>query len=619
MARRREFDDLPLVPLSKRTLREALQLARYLWPYRLRMLAALVALGISSSLMLTFPQLAGSLVDSALTGQESHRRFALPWQGNLNAVAATCAVVLAFHALFGFVQAYLFNEVGARGLTDLRRDTYGRLIRLPLAFFAGRRVGELSGRLTADLSQIQETLAMAIPQFLRQIAILVGGVVLIALTSMRLTLVMLATLPPMIAIAVAFGRRIRRNAREGQDRLGESNVVVEETLQGVATVKAFTSEAHEGTRYGSALQAFLTVALRGARYRGMFVSFIVFGLFGGIVIVLWYGAYLVKQGVEQGAANGLSGGELTQFMLYTVFVAGAMGSFAELYSQMLRTLGATQRVRELLREPAEEVDTAGTVPGPRLRGEVAFEDVTFAYQSRKEVTVLRGLSLAARPGERIALVGPSGAGKSTTVAILLRFYDPDGGRVLVDGRDAREYPLHELRGQIAVVPQDVLLFGGTIAENIAYGRRGATEEEIIEAARQANADGFICSFPEGYKTLVGERGVQLSGGQRQRVAIARAILKNPAILVLDEATSSLDAESEGLVQQALDRLMEGRTSLVIAHRLATVRKADRIFVMRDGRVVESGTHDELIAQDGGLYKMLSEMQFDTGKTAEATE
>jgi ATP-binding cassette subfamily B protein len=612
MARRREFEDLPLVPLSKRTLREALQLARYLWPYRLRMLAALIALGISSSLALCFPLLAGSLVDSALPGQTSVRQLSLPWHGDINAVAATAAGVLAFQALFGFVQAYLFNEVGARGLTDLRRDTYGRLIRLPMGFFAGRRVGELSGRLAADLSVIQDTLAMAIPQLLRQIAFLVGGVVLISLTSMRLTLVMLASVPPLIAIAVAFGRKIRRNAREGQDRLGDSNVVVEETLQGVATVKAFTSEAHEQTRYGNALQAFLTVALRGARYRGMFVSFIVFGLFGGIVIVLWYGARLVQE-------KDLSSGELTQFMLYTIFVGGAMGSFADFYAQMLRTLGATQRVRELLREPAEEVDTAGTDQTPRLRGEVAFEDVTFAYQSRKEVTVLRGLSLSARPGERIALVGPSGAGKSTTVAILLRFYDPDSGRVLVDGRDAREYPLHELRGQIAVVPQDVLLFGGTIAENIAYGRRGATEEEIIEAARKANADGFIRSFPEGYKTLVGERGVQLSGGQRQRVAIARAILKNPAILVLDEATSSLDAESEGLVQQALDRLMEGRTSLVIAHRLATVRKADRIFVMRDGRVVESGTHDELIAQDGGLYKMLSEMQFDMGKTAEATE
>jgi ABC-type multidrug transport system fused ATPase/permease subunit len=607
MARRREFDDLPLVPLSKRTLHEALQLARYLWPYRLRLLVGLIALAISSSLALAFPQLAGSLVDSAQTGQTMAPRISLPWQQDVNAVALTLAAVLACQALFSFVQAYLFNEVGARGLTDLRRDTYGRLIRLPMGFFAGRRVGELSGRLAADLSQIQETLATAVPQLLRQIAFLVGGVVLIALISLRLTLVMMVSLPPLIAVAVTFGRKIRRTAREGQDRLGDSNVVVEETLQGVATVKAFTSEAHEQNRYGSALQAFLTVALRGARYRGMFVSFVVFGLFGGIVVVLWYGARLVQEG-------SLKPGELMSVMLYAVFVGGAMGSFAEFYSQMLRTLGATQRVRELLREPAEESDASGTGPGPRLRGEVAFEDVTFAYQSRKEVTVLRGLSLAARPGERIALVGPSGAGKSTTVAILLRFYDPDGGRVLVDGRDAREYLLHELRGQIAVVPQDVLLFGGTIAENIAYGRRGATEDEIIEAARQANADGFIRSFPDGYKTLVGERGVQLSGGQRQRVAIARAILKNPAILVLDEATSSLDAESEGLVQQALDRLMEGRTSLVIAHRLATVRKADRIFVMREGRVVESGTHEELIGQEEGLYRMLSEMQFDMGKT-----
>lgn len=339
----------------------------------------------------------------------------------------------------------------------------------------------------------------------------------------------------------------------------------------------------------------------------MFVSFIVFGLFGGIVLVLWYGARLVL-------AGELSIGELARFMLYAMFAGGAMGSFAELYSQIQRTLGATQRVRELLNEQPELLSFAGPGASVRhLRGEVIFDSVSFRYPSRPEVEVLRALSLAAHSGERIALVGPSGAGKSTVVALLLRFYDPQTGRILIDGRDARSYSLPELRGQMALVPQDVLLFGGSIAENIAYGRPEASAEEIVEAVRQANADAFIRGFPEGYQTSVGERGVQLSGGQRQRIAIARAILKDPAILILDEATSSLDSESEYLVQQALERLLEGRTSLVIAHRLATVRQADRIFVLKEGEIVESGTHVELQKRAGGLYRLLAERQFDLGE------
>jgi ATP-binding cassette subfamily B protein len=609
MARFRGNDNLPPTPVTRQALREALRLAGYLWPYKGRFAAALALLLGSSLLTLAFPYLAGSLIDSALPAGAvpAPAARALPWHGNVNAVAGTLAAVLGVQAVFSFLQAYWFNLVGASGLTDLRRDTYGRLIRLPLGFFAGRRVGELTSRIAADLAQIQETLAFAVPHFLRQSAMLCGGVLLIALTSGRLTLLMLVSIPPLIAVAVGFGRKIRRTAREAQDRLAESNVVVEETLQGVANVKAFTNEDYEQRRYGTALLAFLAATLRGARYRGAFASFIVFGLFGGIVLVLWYGARLVQTG-------DLSVGELTRFMLYAMFVGGAMGSFAELYSQIQRTLGATQRVRELLNETPEELHPAAPRV-QRLRGEVVFDAVSFAYPSRKEVGVLRGLSLAARPGERVALVGPSGAGKSTVVSLLLRFYDPGGGRVLIDGRDARDFALHELRGQIAIVPQDVFLFGGSIADNIAYGRPGASEEEVVEAARKANADGFIRAFPDGYRTTVGERGVQLSGGQRQRVAIARAILKDPAILVLDEATSSLDSESESLVHQALEGLMQGRTSIIIAHRLATVRKADRIFVIKDGAVVESGTHGELIERPEGLYRLLSELQLDLAADA----
>ena len=323
-----------------------------------------------------------------------------------------------------------------------------------------------------------------------------------------------------------------------------------------------------------------------------------------MVLVLWYGFRMVQ-------ADEMRLGDLASFMLYTMYAAGAMGSFADLYSQLQRTLGATQRVRELLEEKTEEESAPPPVAAVgRLRGDVAFENVGFRYPSRPDVEVLRGVNLAARAGQRVALVGPSGAGKSTVASLLLRFYEPESGRIVIDGRDARDYGLRELRGRMAIVPQDVLLFGGAIGDNIAYGRPGATETEVIEAARQANAHDFISAFPEGYQTRVGERGVQLSGGQRQRVAIARAILRNPAILILDEATSSLDSGSESLVLQALDRLMEGRTSLVIAHRLSTVRSADRIFVLKDGAVVEEGTHEALLARPEGVYRTLSLLQLD---------
>jgi ATP-binding cassette subfamily B protein len=480
-----------------------------------------------------------------------------------------------------------------------------------MAFFAQRRVGELASRLSADLSQISSALVGTIPQFFSQMATLVGGCILILLTSVKLTLCMLCSVPPLIVVAVLFGRWMRRVSREAQDKLADSNVIVEESLQGILNVKAFTNERFELRRYRDSLHTYVTAVLRGARYRASFGAFITFALFGGVVIVLWYGAHLVQDG-------GLTAGELTRFMLYTMFVGGAMGSFAALYSQIQQTLGATQRVRELLQEKPEELEIAEPAATPstngqaasRLRGEVTFDQVTFSYPSRKELSVLRQVTLTARAGERIALVGPSGAGKSTLVSLLLRLYDPNSGRILIDGRDAREYDLEELRRHIAIVPQDVMLFGGSIAENIAYGKPGASESEVMEAARQANAHDFIVSFPEGYQTRVGERGIQLSGGQRQRVAIARAILKNPAILILDEATSSLDSESESLIQQALESLMKGRTSIIIAHRLATVRAADQIFVLKEGELVESGTHAELVERENGVYRTLSEMQFD---------
>ena len=599
-------ENLPKTPLNRETLREAFALARYVRPYRVRFCSGLATLFLSASLGLAFPLLAGSLIDAAM----NPGGVQLGWLGSpsLNQVALLLAVSVGFQALASFNSALAFNRVGQSALADLRRDCYGRLISLPMGFFAQRRVGELTSRITTDVAQIEGALIDALPQMCRQSAFLLGGLTMISLTSGQLTAVMLGTLPLLIGAAVFFGRRLRRFSRETQDQLAATNTIVEETLQAIASVKAFANEAFELGRYDRANSRVLAAALSAAWWRAVFVAFFIVALFGGIVIVLWFGAGLLQSG-------GITPGQLTRFVLYTTFVAGAMGQSAELFSQIQKTVGATQRVRELLREPAEASvgaapATAAALPLPaRLHGEVTFDAVSFRYPSRPDVAVLHSVSLRARAGERIALVGPSGAGKSTLTALLLRFYVPDSGRLLIDDRDARDYPLAWLRGQMAIVPQDVLLFGGTIAENIVYGRPGADDAAVREAARLANAHDFIAAFSDGYATLVGDRGIQLSGGQRQRIAIARAILKNPAILILDEATSSLDSESERLVQIALERLMQGRTTFIVAHRLATIRTADRIAVLDAGRIVELGTHDELSAKSDGLYRRLSSLQF----------
>jgi ABC-type multidrug transport system fused ATPase/permease subunit len=592
--------ELPKGKLDRESLKQALDLFRYLRPYRGRFSAALASLFVSSLLSLSFPYLAGSIIDAAMHHPKGGDSMA-----GADRTALLLMGILALQASLSFFQALSFATAGQRSLVDLRRDTYARLISLPMTFFAQRRVGELASRLSSDLIQIEDTLITILPQFLRQTTILIGGIALIAVTSLQLTGIMLASLPFIIVAAVVFGRKTRKISREAQDRLADTATIVEETLQGILNVKAFSNEGYELNRYHQGLRLFLTTTLRGARLRAAFIAFIVFALFGFIVLVLWSGARLLQQGE-------ISFGELTRFALYTTFVAGAMGQFAELYSQLQKAIGATQRVRELLRETGEVEVLLGPTPTsilPRLRGDIVFENVHFSYPSRQGVEVLHAINLAATSGQRIALVGPSGAGKSTLISLLLRLYDPSSGRLLIDGRDARDYRLAELRGQMSMVPQEVLLFGGSIADNIAYGKPGASAEEIEQAARQANAHEFIQAFPERYATLVGERGIKLSGGQRQRVAIARAILKNPAILILDEATSSLDSESERLIQEALETLMQGRTSFIIAHRLATVRHVDRIIVIAGGRVVESGTHEELQAVADGTYRRLAALQF----------
>lgn len=603
--------DPPKTKLDWASLRETVEILRYLQPYRRRFFFGMTSLLIGTLAGLCFPLLAGGLIDAALHAGGA----TLPVLGtlSLNRTAGILAGTIAIQAIAAAAAAMSFGRVGQTALADLRRDTYGRLIGLPMSFFAQRRVGELTSRISGDIAQLESGLIYAVPQLCRQSVILIGGITLLALTSGKLTLAMLATVPLLIAAAVTFGRKLRKLARDAQDRLAETGTIVEETLQAIASVKAFANETFELDRYRRSNDGALTTSLTAVRWRAAFFAVFTVSMFGGMVIVLWFGAGLLQRGQ-------ITTGELTRFVLYSTFVAGAMGQAAELYSQVQKTVGASQRVREILREMPEislagrGAISTGTLraeppPPKRLRGEVELREVTFRYPSRPEVAVLTEISLKARPGEVTALVGPSGAGKSTLTALLFRFYAPEKGRVLIDGRDAAEFDLSELRGQMALVPQDVLLFGGSIAENIRYGKPGASLEEIREAARQANAAEFIDRFPEGYETVVGDRGIKLSGGQRQRVAIARAILKDPAILILDEATSSLDSESEQLVQGALERLMTGRTTFVIAHRLATVRRADQIVVLDQGRIVERGTHDELAQNPSGLYRRLSTLQF----------
>ena len=593
---------LPALGAAARTaLRQIAEVFRYLRPYRGRFGAAVVALVVSTATGLSFPYLTGLLLDAA----SGHRDAAAPWMADVNAVALVLLGTLAVQAVFSYFSTYWFYSCGESAIVDLRRAIFSRLVGLPMVFFAQRRVGELTSRMTGDLTLLQDLLTMTTPQFLRQCLLMGGGIALVAFTSLKLTGLMLATFPGLIVVAILFGRRIRGHAREAQDRMADSVTVLEESLQGIANVKAFGNERFERERYGRALGAFLRVIIRTARLRALMVSFIIFGIFGSIVLVFWYGAHLMQ-------AGQLSFGEFTRFILYTTFVGGSVASFADVISHVQKTLGATERVRALMDETAEISPDVPEGPHRRGAGEVRFDDVWFRYPSRPQTPVLRGLTLEARAGEKIALVGPSGAGKSTIVSLLLRFYEPNAGTVWIDGRAAVEVPPGELRGQMAVVPQEVLLFGGSIEENIRYGRPEATPEEVRAASRRAACHGFIEGLPEGYATLVGERGVKLSGGQRQRIAIARALLKDPAILILDEATSALDSESEHLVQQALETLLENRTAFIIAHRLSTIRRVDRIYVIEDGVVLEAGAHDELMARPDGRYRRLVEMQFPEG-------
>ena len=580
--------------LTKASLKKSFRLFKYVRPYMGTFIIGLIFLFLSSLASMVFPYLTGMLVDAANTD----------FLDRINQIALMLLAVFFLNAIFSYIRIYTFAIVTQKTLASLRQATYNQLIRLKMTFFSERRVGELNSRISSDISLLQETLTTTIAEFLRQILIIFIGIALLAYLSIKLTLLMLALVPVVVVIAVIFGKKIRKLSKVAQQQVADSNVIVEETLQGIATVKAFVNESFEYLRYKKKTEDIVGVSLQGAKWRGAFASFIIFCLFGSIIAVIWYGVILVQD-------DQMTMGDLFTFILYSVFVGASLGGIADLYSKLQQAVGATENLLEIFDEEREEEEKNILKDLKVSQGEVTFKNINFSYPSRPDIEVLKDLSFEIKAGQQVALVGPSGAGKSTITSLILKFFEAQEGELLIDGKPIGEYSLKNLRDSMAIVPQDVVLFGGSIYDNILYGKPNAKKEEVIEAAQKANAFDFIQSFPDGFDTLVGERGIQLSGGQRQRVAIARAILKNPKILILDEATSSLDSQSEQSVQNALEELMKGRTSLVIAHRLSTIQKADRILVLQNGALIESGTHDELIQEEDGLYKSLKGLQMAT--------
>ncbi len=567
-------------------------------PYRVRLAVGIVAVGISSAFGLAFPLLIRDLFNTAFGGAAFGGTGGA---AGLTRIALTLTGLFVLQAVFNYVRTYNLGLVGEALVADLRRTLFGHVIGLSVRFFEERKTGEITSRLTSDIGTVQNAVSQALAQFVNQLITLVGGIVVLLVLDLRLTLVMLAIVPAVVLAGAAFGRRLRRISTRFQDAVGDANANAEEAISGIRVVQSFTAEGLERERYGSAIDISYALALKRLRVRALFIPTVILAMFLGIGVVLFYGSRLVLSGA-------LQGGDLIAFLLITVFVAGSIGTFTGLYAQLQEALGASKRIFELLDARSELEEPERPVRLATPRGEVRFDGVAFRYGGRESTLVLDGIDLEAPPGTVLALVGPSGAGKSTLVSLVPRFYDPSEGRILLDGVDLRDLPLAELRGHIGIVPQETQLFSGTVADNIRYGRPGADDDAVVRAARAAHADDFIRAFPDGYATLVGERGVKLSGGQRQRVAIARALLKDPRILILDEATSSLDSESEALVQEALQRLMVGRTTFVIAHRLSTVLGADRLLVLDGGRIVQRGTHRALLEQ-GGLYRELFERQF----------
>ncbi|MCE3259717.1 MAG: multidrug transporter ATP-binding protein [Bacteroidetes bacterium] len=594
-------DELPKAKLSWTNLKKSLRLFTYLGRHKWKFMMGMLFLVASAGIGLIFPLKAGSLFGFLTDNQlEQTQKYE-----QLTEVGATLLAILLFQGFISFGRVYFFSQVTENILEGLRNDTFKRIIQMPMGFFSKNQSAELSSRMATDINVISEAFTVNIAEVIRQTIVGVGGLILMVINiDWSIARWFIFVIPPLTIIAIVFAKRIRTYSKNFQEKIAEANVIVGESITGISNVKTFTNESKEIQKFGNKTREIKQFGIKYGIFRGAFFAFVVSFVFGAMFFIL----YLMVKAVISG---DISGAEFGKFMMLSLFVAGSLGGLPEQIASIQRALGATDRVFELIDGDVEKIDiVAENIPAKHSRGEIEFKNVSFNYPSRPEFDVLKSISFKAHSGETVALVGSSGSGKSTIASLILRFYDPQQGTIEIDGVNSKDISLTELRKQIALVPQDVILFAGSIKDNIAYGKPNATDAEIEEASKKANAYHFIESFPDKFNTLVGERGIQLSGGQRQRIAIARAVLKNPSILILDEATSSLDSESEHLVQEALDKLMVGRTSIVIAHRLATIRNADKIVVLQKGIVQETGTHQQLILNEEGFYHKLSKMQFE---------
>ncbi len=596
-----DIDELPKAKLSWANFKKSFRLFGYLGRQKWKFLIGMLFLVASAGVGLIFPLKAGSLFgflsDAKMDTVQKYTQ--------LESLGITLLVILVLQGFISFGRVFFFSQVTESILQGLRNDTFKRIIQMPMGFFSKNQVAELSSRMATDVNVISEAFTVNIAEIIRQSIVGIGGLVLMIIKiDWTIARWFIFIIPPLTIVSIIFAKRIRVYSKGFQDKIAEANVIVGESLTGITNVKTFTNEAYEINKFTTKTADIKKFGIKYGIFRGAFFAFVVSFVFGAMFFIL----YLMVRAVISG---DIKGEEFGQFLMLSLFVAGSLGGLPEQIASIQRALGATDRVFELIDGDIENIDVIKeNIPAKHSKGEIEFNNVSFNYPSRPDFTVLKTISFKANAGQTVALVGSSGSGKTTIASLILRFYDPINGHILIDGVDTKTVSLTELRKQIALVPQDVILFAGSIKDNIAYGKPNATDLEIAEAARQANALDFVNSFPDKFNTLVGERGIQLSGGQRQRIAIARAVLKNPSILILDEATSSLDSESEFLVQEALDKLMVGRTSIVIAHRLATIRNADKIVVLQKGEVQESGTHQELMLNNSGLYQKLSKMQFE---------
>lgn len=592
--------------ISKDSLKKAKRIFSYLKPYRFIFSIGWIFLLFSSSAALLFPYLLGQLLGGGASPTEGTpvnntdllKNLSLD---NINSVALLLFALFIFQSLVSFFRIVIFTKVTENTMRDIRKDAFTKLIYMPMNFFNTNKVGEITSRIASDITLIQDTLRTTIAEFLRQIIVILGSIAFIIVMSWRLSLIMLAIVPVMMIVAVVFGRFIRVLSKKAQDKSADSNTIIEESLMGITNVKTFTNEMYMLNKYSKSIEGIRRLNIKSGNWRGLFVSFIIMCLFGAIVFIIWQGLQMTI-----GPDATLSSKDFYSFIMFTIFMGASVGSIPDLYATIQKAVGATERLMDIISEENEIQQFTGTKTTP-IHGEVEFKNVSFNYPQREDFEVLNNLSFKVNNGDKIALVGPSGAGKSTIASLLQRFYEPTSGTYKIDNIDVREFNLKHVRSSMALVPQEVILFSGSILENIRFGKTDATIQEVESAAKKANALSFIQSFPQGFETEVGDRGIQLSGGQKQRIAIARAILKDPTILILDEATSALDTESERLVQEALDNLMENRTSFIIAHRLSTIRKATTILVIKDGGIAEKGTHEELILKDG-IYANLNDLQ-----------